>query len=50
MGLFLLAGAAGAFPSSIAAPQAAFAPTYILTLTGYNAVPAQTDDTPFITA
>jgi len=50
MGLFLLAGAAGAFPASITAPQAAFVPTHILTLTGYNAVPGQTDDTPFITA
>lgn len=50
MGLFLLAGAVGTFPAPITAPQAAFVPTYVLTLTGYNAVPGQTDDTPFITA
>ncbi len=49
MGLFLLAGAAGALPASATAPQA-FAPSYTVTLTGYNAVPGQTDDTPFVTA
>src|SRR3989344_2356157 len=49
MGLFLFAGAAGALPASATAPQA-FVPSYIVTLTGYNAVPGQTDDTPFITA
>src|SRR3989344_4472341 len=49
MGLFLFAGAAGALPASATAPQA-FVPSYIVTLTGYNAVPAQTDDTPFVTA
>ena len=47
---FLLFVATGAFPFSVTAPQALAQPTYILTLTGYNAVPEQTDDTPFITA
>jgi len=52
MGLFLLAGAAGALPTNAQAPQALVAsqPRYSLTLTGYNAVPGQTDDTPFVTA
>jgi len=53
MGLFLFAGAAGA-PAAAQAPMAlaapAVQPSYILTLTGYNAVPEQTDDTPFETA
>jgi 3D (Asp-Asp-Asp) domain-containing protein len=52
MGLFLLAGAAG-LPAAVEAPEALAAPiqpTYTLTLTGYNAVPAQTDSSPFETA
>jgi len=51
MGLFLLSGAALAGPKSVSAPAApAVVPTYQVTLTGYNAVPEQTDDTPFETA
>lgn len=65
MGLFLLAGSAAGMPASrmptstpapqaplsLQAPQAVrVAPTYTLTLTAYNAVPGQTDDTPFVTA
>ena len=52
MGLFLLAGAAG-LPAAAQAPAALAAPvqpTYTLTLTGYNAVPEQTDSSPFETA
>lgn len=49
MGLFLLAGVAGALPSPAAAPGA-FAPAYSVTLTGYNAVPWQTDSSPTVTA
>ncbi|MBU6321576.1 MAG: hypothetical protein KGI78_02065 [Patescibacteria group bacterium] len=50
MGVFLLAGAAG-LPADAAAPEAPVPlPSYTLTMTGYNAVPAQTDDTPFETA
>src|SRR3989344_745556 len=57
MGLFLLAGTAGTpgpvlAPLVLAAPAPVVAPSasYTLTLTGYNAVPEQTDDTPFVTA
>lgn len=52
MGLFLLAGTVAAVPAQAQAPQAVLPalPTYVLTLTGYNAVPEQTDDTPFETA
>ena len=53
MGLFLLAGTAGmpmAAPIAPAVLAAPAQPTYSLTLTGYNAVPEQTDDTPFVTA
>lgn len=53
MGVFLLAGTAG-LPAAASAPAEGdpplSLPTYTLTLTGYNAVPGQTDDTPFITA
>lgn len=49
MGLFVFAGVAGVFPAGASAPQA-FSPVYTLTLTGYNAVPWQTDDDPFVTA
>ena len=52
MGVFLLAGAAG-LPAQVQAPQALAAgifPSYTLTMTGYNAVPGQTDDTPYETA
>lgn len=49
MGLFFLSGAAVAVPGAASAPQAPI-PTYQITLTGYNALPEQTDDTPFETA
>ena len=49
MGFLLLSGAAAAFPALAAAP-AVPAATYTVAMTGYNAVPAQTDDTPFETA
>lgn len=54
MGVFLLVGVAG-LPAAPAVsadepPLALSGPSYTLTLTGYNAVPGQTDDTPFITA
>ena len=45
MGLFLFSGATPAL-SAPAAPL----PSYVVTLTAYNAVPAQTDDDPLITA
>lgn len=47
MGLFILAAPASAWT----VPQAADpAPAYVVTMTGYNAVPAQTDDDPLTTA
>ena len=55
MAVFLLAGTAG-MPADAAAPTfeepplAIASASYTLTLTGYNAVPWQTDDTPFETA
>ena len=49
MVFFLLSGATLAVPAAASAP-AAPAPTYTVTLTGYNAVPGQTDDNPFETA
>jgi 3D (Asp-Asp-Asp) domain-containing protein len=42
MGLFLLSGAATAATPAL--------PSYSVALTGYNAVPGQTDDDPFVTA
>ncbi|MCR4325733.1 MAG: hypothetical protein NUV59_02905 [Patescibacteria group bacterium] len=47
LGFFLLGNAAAT--SAIAATVAP-APTYSVAVTGYNAVPAQTDDDPFTTA
>lgn len=50
MGVFLLAGATG-LPAEASAPDAPVPlPSYTVTMTGYNAVPGQTDDTPFVTA
>ena len=43
MGFFLFSGANLAFPLSAA-------PSFTVTLTAYNAVPAQTDSDPFTTA
>ena len=45
MGIFLFSGAASAN-----APTVPALPNYSVTLTAYNAVPAQTDDTPLVTA
>lgn len=52
MGLFLLAGTVASLPAQAQAPKAIgpALPTYTLTLTGYNAVPDQTDSDPFTTA
>jgi len=50
MGFFLLSGAALALPAHADAPSLSVPPSYVVTLTGYNAVPAQTDDNPFVTA
>lgn len=49
MGFFLLSGATLALPALAAAP-ALPGPTYTVALTGYNAVPAQTDNNPLETA
>ncbi len=49
MGLFLFSGAAMAMPAPAQAP-APVQPAYTVALTGYNAVPAQTDDDPLVTA
>ncbi len=46
MGFLLLSGGAHASPSTAAVEP----PSYVVTLTAYNAVAAQTDDTPFETA
>ena len=50
MGLFLLSSAVIAKPALAQAPTAPEPPSYTVTLTGYNAVPAQTKDDPFVTA
>lgn len=51
MGFFFLSGVAAAFPTAAEAPAAPLVtPSYTVTLTGYNAVPAQTDEDPFTTA
>ena len=52
MGLFLLSGIAMAMPAQAQAPTTPTEPSsnYTVALTGYNAVPEQTDDTPFDTA
>lgn len=46
MGLFFLSG----MPGTALSAEAPALPAYILTLTGYNAVPAQTDTDPSMTA
>lgn len=46
MGFLLLSG----LPAHAQAPKAPVAPGYLVTLTAYNAVPEQTDSTPFETA
>ena len=52
MGAFLLSGMAAAMgaPAQAEAPVAAALPAYSVTLTGYNAVPGQTDADPSTTA
>jgi len=47
MGFFLLSGSALALPVSVSAPELS---SHTVTLTAYNAVPEQTDDTPLETA
>ncbi len=47
MGFMLLSSAVTSGPAQAAAPTL---PTYEVAMTGYNAVPGQTDDTPFETA
>src|SRR3989338_10310105 len=52
MGLFVLSGAPQAAwteAATISKPEIVF-PSYQVTVTGYNAVPGQTDDTPFETS
>ncbi len=49
MGLFLLSGAA-VIPARAEAPAAPLPPTLAVRLTGYNAVPEQTDEDPLMTA
>ncbi len=48
-GFLLSTGAFAAVPAQAEAP-AAPVPAYVVTLTGYNAVPAQTDANPLVTA
>jgi len=50
MGFFLLSSALMAMPASASAPAAPEPPAYPVTLTAYNAVVAQTDDSPLVTA
>jgi 3D (Asp-Asp-Asp) domain-containing protein len=50
MGVFLLSSAGSAAPIASAVPPVQEAPSYEVKLTAYNAVAAQTDDNPFVTA
>ena len=50
MGFFLLSGAAMVLPAHAGAPSLSALPSYAVTLTAYNAVPDQTDGSPFVTA
>lgn len=50
MGFFLLSGAMSVLPAHAQAPQVPAVPNYMVTLTAYNAVSAQTDNDPLITA
>ena len=50
MGFLLLSGGAVALPAHAMAPEAPALPTYAVTLTAYNAVAAQTDNDPLVTA
>lgn len=50
MGFLLLSGGTIAVPAHAQVSKTPVAPGYSVTLTAYNAVPAQTDSTPFETA
>ncbi len=50
MGFFFFPGAGTALPMPASAPVPSAVQAYAVTLTGYNAVPAQTDGDPLITA
>ncbi len=50
MGFLLFSGATMALPAHAEAPKAPAQPSYAVTLTAYNAVPAQTDGDPLETA
>ena len=50
VGFFALSGAFTAAPAEASAPAAPVLPTYSVAMTGYNAVPAQTDANPLVTA
>ena len=50
MGVFLLSGAVAAVTPAYAQAPGAFAHTFSVHLTGYNAVPGQTDSTPYLTS
>lgn len=50
LGFFVLSGAAPAQPTHATAPGAFVMPAYTVAMTGYNAVPAQTDNDPTVTA
>lgn len=50
MGFFAFSGAITAMPAHASAPVVPAEPSYSVAMTGYNAVPAQTDGDPFTTA
>ena len=50
VGFFVFSGTALAVPTAVSAPAAPITPAYTVALTGYNAVPAQTDGNPLVTA
>ncbi len=50
LGFFAFSGAITAIPTHVSAPTAPKESTYSVAMTGYNAVSAQTDGDPFITA
>ena len=50
MGFLLLTSGPVALPAQVVEARSPFAPNYAVTLTAYNAVPAQTDSDPLVTA
>src|SRR3989344_6217950 len=50
MGFLLLSSGALSIPAHAQAPEAPSQPSYAVTLTAYNAVAAQTDSNPLVTA